>query len=223
METFKLNSTVRVSSGKGAARKLRATGMLPAVLYGQKENPMEISISEMDLRRILQKHRDSAILDLDVEGGMSGINAVIREVQRHPGTGRLLHVDLQRIRLDEKVRVDIHVELEGNPVGVKDQGGILEHGARSVSVMCLPANIPPAVVIDVVGLGIHDSVKLKDVMSRYPDVDFLDEPDTILATVIPPVVEKVAEEGEVEGAVEGAEPTVISEEKKGKEEEESSE
>lgn len=225
MDNFKLISTIRNDSGKGVARKLRAAGRLPAILYGQKEKPVELTIVETEIRQILHKHPDSAIVDLDVEGGKSGINAVIRDVQRHPATGRLLHVDFQRIRLDEEVRIDIHVALQGIPVGVKDQGGILEHVTRSLTGMCLPASIPDAITLDVSGLEIHDSLKLKDVVARYPDVEFLDDPEAILATVIPPVVEKVTEE-EAEGAQLdaelGAEPEVISQES-GKTEEESKE
>jgi len=219
MDNFKLNSAIRNDSGKGVARKLRAGGRLPAVLYGQKEKALELTIAEMEIRQILQAHPDSAIVDLDVEGGTSGINAVVREVQRHPGTGRLLHVDFQRIRLDEEVRIDIHVRLEGTPVGVKDQGGILEHVTRSINALCLPANIPEAIVLDITELEIHGSLKLKDVTARYPDVTFLDDDESILATVIPPTVEKVAEEVEEGAEPEAAEPTMVSEAGDKKEEE----
>ena len=111
MDNFRIVSTVRHESGKGNSRKLRSKGRLPAVLYGHKEEPVELVIGETDVRHILHAHPDSPIVDLDIEGGKSGINTIIRDVQRHPATGRLLHVDFQRIRLDEKVRVEVPVEV----------------------------------------------------------------------------------------------------------------
>jgi len=211
MENFKLVTTLRSDAGKGVARRLRHDGRVPAILYGQKEKPLGLSAPEKELRSILHQHPDSAIVDLTVEGSADTVNAIVREVQRHPATGKLLHIDLQRIRLDEKVRVDVHVEIQGSPVGVKEQGGILEHGVRSVSITCLPAEIPDAITIDVSALRIHDAARIRDVTANYPGIEFLDDPHTALATVIPPIVEAapVAEE-----AAEAAEPEVISREKK---------
>jgi large subunit ribosomal protein L25 len=217
MENFKLTTTQRSDVGKGVARRMRAVGRVPAILYGHKEAPMGLSAPEKDLRAILHEHPDSAIVDLSVEGHAEPINTIVRDVQRHPASGKLLHVDFQRIRLDEKVRVDVHVEIEGSPAGVKEQGGILEHGVRSVSVMCLPGDIPEAIVIDVTLLRIHDSTRIKDVAADYPGVEFLDGFETALATVIPPIVEAAPPEPEAE---EGEEPEVITREKKEDEEEE---
>jgi large subunit ribosomal protein L25 len=217
MERFQLQSEVRDGAGKGGARKLRGGGRLPAVLYGRKESPVGLSLSEVDVRNILRKHPDSAIVDLTVGGG-GVVNAIIRDVQRHPASGHLLHVDLQRIRLDEKIRVEVHVELQGTPAGVKDQGGILEHGARTLNVTCLPTQIPDAIIVDVGTLRIHDSWKIRDIAAAYPDVEFLDDVDTMLATVIPPTVEVVAAPVAAEQV---AEPELIR--KPGAEEEEEAE
>ncbi|HXV14258.1 MAG TPA: 50S ribosomal protein L25, partial [Candidatus Krumholzibacteria bacterium] len=192
MERFELQSNVRADAGKGVARKLRGEGRLPAVLYGRKEAPMGISLAEVDVRNILRKHPESAIVDLTVAGEGGGtLNAIIRDVQRHPASGKILHVDLQRIRLDEQIRVEVHIEVQGTPAGVKEQGGVLEHGTRTVNVMTLPTDIPDAILVDVSALRIHDSAKIRDVMANYPKIVFLDDPDTTLATVIPPIVEAV--------------------------------
>ncbi len=192
MERFELQSSVRGDAGKGVARKLRFGGRLPAILYGRREAPLGLSLSETDVRNNLRKHPESAIVDLTVDGpGGGSMNAIIRDVQRHPASGRLLHVDLQRIRLDEQIRVEVHVEVRGTPAGVKEQSGVLEHGTRSLNVMTLPTDIPDAIVVDVSALRIHDSVRIRDVIAAYPKVQFLDDPDTPLATVIPPIVEAV--------------------------------
>lgn len=209
MERFALQSEPRNDAGKGAARKLRKAGRLPAVLYGRDDAPLGLSVSEVDIRNILRRHPDSALVDVSIgDGSPDQVNAIIREVQRHPASGRILHLDLQRIRLDEKVRVEVHVHVTGTPVGVKEQGGILEHGARTVNVLCLPTDIPEAIVVDVTSLRIHDASKIKDVSAAYPGVEFLDEPDTTLATVIPPVVE-AAPVAEAAPEAEGGEPELI--------------
>jgi large subunit ribosomal protein L25 len=192
MERFELQSNVRDGAGKGVARKLREEGRLPAVLYGRREAPVGLSLAEMDVRNILRKHPDSAIVDLTVDGPGGGtMNAIIRDVQRHPASGRILHVDLQRIALDEQIRVEVHVEVRGTPAGVKEQSGVLEHGTRTLNVMTLPTDIPDAIVVDVSALRIHDSIRISDVSAAYPNIQFLDDPDTTLATVIPPIVEAV--------------------------------
>jgi large subunit ribosomal protein L25 len=198
MERFELQSHVRGDSGKGVARKLRVEGKLPAVLYGRREAPMGLSVSEVEVKNILRKHPDSAIVDLTVEGkGGGSMNAIIRDVQRHPASGKILHVDLQRIRLDEQIRVSVQVEVRGTPAGVKEQGGVLEHGMRTVDLMTLPTDIPDSIVVDVSALRIHDSIQIRDVQASYPKVVFLDDADTTLATVIPPIVEAVVAPTEV--------------------------
>lgn len=192
MERFELQSSVRSDVGKGVARKLRVEGRLPAVLYGRREAPVGLSVAEVDVRNILRKHPDSAIVDLTVAGtGGSTLNAIIRDVQRHPASGRILHVDLQRISLDEKIRVEVHIEVQGTPAGVKEQGGVLEHGTRTVNVLTLPTDIPHSIVVDVSALRIHDSARISDIAAAYPKLTFLDDLDTTLATVIPPIVEAV--------------------------------
>ena len=202
MERFQLQSETREGVGKGVARQLRMKGRLPAVLYGRRDEPVALSVNEVEMKGILRKHSESAIVDLSIAGGTVS-NAVVRDVQRHPASGKLVHIDLQRIRLDEKLRVEVPVHVTGTPVGVKEQGGILEHGTRTVNVMCLPTNIPNAIEVEVSGLKIHDSIKVKDIAATYPDVEFLDDEETMLAGVSPPNVEVAATPG-----VPGAEPTV---------------
>lgn len=220
MENFKLSTETRTGVGKGIARKTRAAGRIPAILYGHKEEPVGLSVEEAAMRGVLSEHPDSAIVDLTMPGkSKTPVNAIVRDVQRHPATGKLLHIDFQRISLDERIRVEVHVELTGTPTGVKDQGGILEHGTRSVDVMCLPTAIPEAITIDVSELEIQGSIKLKDVVGRYSEVEFLDEPETVLAAVSPPVVEAVAEEAEGEEVP--TEPEVVG--KDGEEKEKSEE
>lgn len=200
MEDYKLNSEIREGSGKGVARKLRAKGQVPAILYGQKEQALSLSLSELQIRKILQAHPESAILDLSIEGAKpSTCNAIVREIQRHPSSGRLLHLDLQRIRMDEKVRVQVPILLNGDAVGVKEMGGILDHSLREINVNCLPTAIPKAVEVDVSELGIGDAIHVSDIATKYPDFEFLDDEETLVANVVPPKIEAAPEVEEEEG------------------------
>ena len=215
MEQFKLKSIYRDTSGKGVARKLRAEGKLPAVLYGLKEEPVSLSIDEQEFRRVLRTHGETAIVDLDIEGGEDkSFKAIIKEVQAHPSTGKILHVDFQQIRSGEKLKIEVPLVLTGDAVGVKEMGGVLEHGSRSLNVRCFPRHIPENIEIDIEALGIHDAIRLKDIVADHADFEFLDDPETTLAIVIPPRIEIEAETTEEEA--EGEEPDVIA---KGKEEE----
>ena len=218
MEPQKLASEYRESFGKGPARKLRAEGRIPAVIYGSNEDPIPIWVAEQELRRILSTKWETAIVDLSITGKVKkDCNAIIKDVQQHPASGRVLHVDFQYVREGEKIRLDIPISIFGDPRGVKEMGGILEHGAREVAVRCMPRHIPDAIRLDVSSLAIHDAIHVRDIIDMYPDIEFLDDPDSTLAIVVPPKVEveAVPEEAEGEG-----EPEVIA---KGKEELESEE
>lgn len=212
MKEFKLVTEYRDGQGKGHARKLRAGGGVPGVIYGQKEDTVPITIDERELKRMLSS--EVAIVDLEVKGKVTKeCEAIVKDVQQHPGTGRILHVDFQYVRRGEKINVEIPVRLNGMPRGVKDMGGILEHGLRTVRIRCLPRYIPEHIEVNVEDLGIHDGIKLRDVLDANPDLEFLDEPDSTLAIVVPPKIEaEPAAELEEE---EAEEPEVIS---KGKEE-----
>ena len=215
METHKLGSQFRESSGKGAARKLRAQGCVPAVLYGHNEEPLSIWINELDLRRLLASKWETAIVDLSISGKVKKeCSAIIKDVQQHPSSGKVVHVDFQYVHKGEKIRLDVPVTLIGDPRGVKEMGGILEHGLREVAIRCMPRHIPDSIELDVGHLGIHEAIHVKDIIAGYPDVEFLDDPESTLANVVPPKVEvePVAEEEEIE-----EEPEVIA---KGREEEE---
>ena len=110
MEQFKLKSIYRQTSGKGVARKLRADGKIPSVLYGLKEDAVSLSIDEQEFRRVLRTYGETAIVDLDIEGlAEKEYNAIVKDVQVHPVTGRILHVDFQQIRRGEKLKIEVQV------------------------------------------------------------------------------------------------------------------
>jgi large subunit ribosomal protein L25 len=213
MEQMELKSISRETSGKGMARKLRAQGHLPAILYGPKQETISISVNERDFQRVLSTQGETVIVDLTIGGEVTKeCRAIVKEIQRHPATGKILHLDFQYIRRGERIRLEIPVVLTGDPVGVKEMGGVLERGSRTLNIRCLPRHIIENIEIDVSHLKIQDAVHVKDIESRYPDFEFLDDLETTLAIVVPPRVEVEVTPDEEEAE----EPEVIA---KGKEEE----
>jgi large subunit ribosomal protein L25 len=216
MAIVALSSARRTGTGKGDARKLRASGGVPAVFYGRGEAAIPLAVDMKALQGALEGATGgNVIIDLKVEGeAAADRKAIIREIQRHPVAGSILHVDLQHISLTERITVEVPVVLVGVPTGVKDGGGILETLLREVEVECLPTDIPAHIDVDVSALGIGDSIHVSDLKAGR--VTIKTEADRTVATVVPPTV--LEEAKPVEEAV--AEPELIAKEKK---EEESAE
>jgi large subunit ribosomal protein L25 len=211
----------RESRGKGPAKKLRAEGKIPAVLYGRGEESVPLTLDAKKLHAILHAHiGESVIFDIKVPGHKRAVKAIIREVQHDPVRGDILHLDLQHISMKEKITVRVPVVLTGSPVGVRTKGGILQHVLHEVEVECLPADIPEHIEVDVTELDVGDSIHIQDLPMEK--VKILTELQRSVATVVPPTVIKVpVEEEEVlaeEEAVE--EPELVEKEHKEKEEEE---
>jgi len=214
MAVIPLSGDPREALGKGGARKARAAGRIPGVLYGHREPPIALSVGAREFDLALRSHQGgNPIVNLAVAGGE--YTALIRAVQYDPLTHGILHLDFQHISLTEAIEVRVGLRLVGIPVGVKDGGGILEYILRDVEVKCLPTAIPAAIEVDVTSLAIGDSIHVRDL--SVPDVTLLTDGDSTVATVVPPTVmeEKPAEEAPAEVAP--AEPEVIA---KGKKEEE---
>ena len=218
MPVIPLTGTRRGDIGKGGARKARAAGLIPGVLYGHGEEPIALSVSAREFELAVRKQGGNPIMGLGLDGGEH--TALIRAVQYDPVSHDIIHLDFLRISLTETIEVEVAIRLVGTPVGVKDGGGILEPILRELKVRCLPTAIPPFVEVDVTALNIGDSVHVGAI--SVPEVTILTDPDVTVATVVPPTVhveEKPAEEVAVAPA-EPAEPEVIA---KGKKEEEKAE
>lgn len=221
MAVISLSGTRRERIGKGAARKARAAGQIPGVLYGHGETPIPLSIGGVEFHTALRNHKGgNAVVSLAVADGE--FTALLRDVQYDPITHDILHLDFQHISLTESVEVKVPVHLNGLAVGVKDGGGILEAIVREVEVRCLPTAIPPSIDVDVSALNIGDSIHVRDL--SMADVEILSDPDGTVATVVPPTVVAETPTGEEAAAeapaAEEGEPEVIT---KGKKEEEEGE
>ncbi|MGH9607917.1 MAG: 50S ribosomal protein L25 [Terracidiphilus sp.] len=200
---------------KNAARRVRAAGKIPAVLYGSGHDPVAIEVEPKQISRILfSETGHNTIFDVEV-AGQATATAMIVDWQREPIKDQLIHIDLKRIALDKTLRVSVRVKLMGVPVGVKTEGGILDQVLREVEIECLPADIPSHVDVDVSGLGLHSAIRVSD-LPHSEKVKYLNAEDATVAHVmsIREEAAPVAEEGAVvEGAAAAAEPEVA---KKGK-------
>lgn len=203
----------REGLGKGGARKARAAGLIPGVLYGHGEPPVAVSVPRREFDVALRHHRGgNPIVSLQVDGAEH--TALIRAVQYDPINHDILHLDFQHVSLTEQIEVEVNVHVTGAAAGVKE-GGILETILRTVRVRCLPTAIPGSIDVDVTALGIGESVHVRDLSA--PEVEILSDPDLTVVTVVPPTViaeTPTAEAAEVAAAP--AEPEVIA---KGKKEE----
>ncbi len=215
-ETVTLSAERRQDTGKGVARKLRASGRIPAVIYGHGREPESLTLSRVDLDKVLHRIAGgSTIIDLHVEG--APVQALIREVQRHPTRKIVHHVDFYEVHAGEKLSLDVPVALLGSPDGVRNGGGVLEQFLREITIEVLPRHIPERIEVDVTDLRIGDSVHVSDV--SVENAKILDDPSTTLCTVVPPRVE-AEPVVEIEEEEEPAEPELI---RKPREEEEESE
>jgi len=203
-ERIKLQVKDRESRGSRDSRRLRRDGLIPGVLYGAKTKAHPFCVEERELRRVLSGGGGlHVILDVELEGQKSTHPSVLKAYQQDPIKGRLLHVDLQEVRLDQPIQAVVSVTLVGEAAGAKE-GGVLSQVSRELNVEALPMEIPEHIDADVSGLGIGDALRLAD-LPAIEGVTFLDDPEeTVLATVTLPT--KVEEpEPEVEELEEGVE------------------
>lgn len=204
-QSVALGAQRRSDAGKGAARQLRMTGRIPAVIYGHGRQPESLSLGEAELERVLTGLEiGSAIFDLDVDG--SSVKALVREIQRHPFRAKILHVDFLEIRAGEKITLQLAVHLTGAPDGVRNGGGVLDQALREVTIRVLPTNIPDRLDVDVTELRVGQSLHVSDL--QIPNAEILTDPSTTICSVVAPKLEAEPVEGVVE-AVETAEPELI--------------
>jgi large subunit ribosomal protein L25 len=207
MAVIQLKGARRESIGKGGARKARAAGQIPAVLYGHGETPQPIAVDFREFEVALRDHKGSnAIVNLSVGGGE--VTALVRDVQYDPLSRSIIHLDFQHISLTEQIEVDVPVHFVGTPLGVKDGGGILEHLLRVLKVKCLPTAIPASIDVDVTALNIGENLHVGD-LAPGTGYEIITETDVAVAAVVAPAAEEVVA-APVEGeAVAGAEPEVV--------------
>ncbi|MGH3057638.1 MAG: 50S ribosomal protein L25 [Gaiellaceae bacterium] len=202
-ERIKLDVQPRETGGSADARRLRAGGMIPGVLYGSGKAAHPFAVGERELRRVLTgEHGLHAILDVVFDGQKTAHHAVLKDYQLDPTRARLLHIDLHEVRLDQPIQAQVTVELIGESQGVKE-GGVLTLVLREVNVEALPMEVPDRVELDISAMVIGDSLRVGD-LPAIDGVTYLDDPENVVANVSAPrveeepeVVEEELEEGEL--------------------------
>jgi len=197
--TITLKAQKREGTGKGVARKLRQEGRVPAVLYGRELGTMHLSLDTHEAENLFHSiSTENTIVGLKVEGVGELFQTLVREIQSHPFKSSLIHVDFLRIQAGVAVDVEVPLRLIGDPIGVKNSGGVLEQVLNELPVKCIPSKIPEFIEVDVSELDINDSLHVYD-LELEEGIDItVDEERTICAVAIPKVVEEaVVEEDEL--------------------------
>jgi large subunit ribosomal protein L25 len=211
----------REETGKGAARRLRSRNMIPAVLYGAGRDSVAIQIPRKMLIDLFKEGgHENRIFLLHLAGTEKSRHAMIRDLQIDPMNHEVRHLDFQRISMDEKLRVKVHVVLEGEAHGVRNGGGVLDFVTRELEIECLPTAIPSEIRFDVSELAVGQHLDV-DAIELPEGVEYVGSSGTVIASVKHARVEAVEveeEEGELEAVAEGEEPEVIQRGKKDDEE-----
>jgi large subunit ribosomal protein L25 len=160
-KSFEVSASTRDDQGKGASRRLRRTGKVPAILYGGKGEPSNITLDQLKLLNVITDEKFySSVVTLKLDG--TDHQAIVKDVQMHPAKNQVLHVDLQRVLADQLIRLHlpIHFLNETTCPGVKVQGGLVSHLRTDVEISCLPKDLPEALEVDMAGMSLGDTVYL---------------------------------------------------------------
>jgi len=217
MEKIAMTAQVREKAGKGIARGLRRSNMVPAVLYSHGKS-MPITMVNKDVTKVLNTEGgEHALINLTLQGVKDAAErmALIKDYQLDPINGKLLHVDLMEIAMNEKVKIQVAVHIVGNSIGVKE-GGIFQYGQRHLEVECLPMQIPDNIEVNISALKVNESLHVRDI--KAPEgVKILTEGDNTVATIQPPISDAKLEAMLTATApvvAEGAEPELVKKPKK---------
>lgn len=192
MEQVSLRAERRQAAGSGPARRLRDEGDVPAVLYGRGLDSTPLSVSRRELYTALHTEAGTNAL-INLEIGSEKFLTIARELQRHPVRGEIMHLDFISISLDEEITAEVSIDFIGDPVGASE-GGIVETIRNSVLVSALPMSIPSSVPVDISEMNVGDTLTAAE-LPAIDGVEYLDDPETALVTVVVP---RVAEEPTVE-------------------------
>jgi len=207
----KLRAEPRTSVGRSAVRKLKAHGIIPAIIYGGKDKPQPLQVTARDIDALMSHASgENVLVELEIAGEKSTRTALVQEVQHSPVSGDIRHVDFHAISMDETIQAEIPLEPVGIANGVKNFGGLLEQSLRALTIECLPRDLPDRITVDISALNIGDSIHVRDI--RLPSgVTAKVQPDLTAFSVLAPVIEEEPVVAEAEAAAAG--PEVITEKK----------
>lgn len=191
MEILELKADKRTTKGSKAARKLRETGQIPAILYGHKEDNIMLSLKDTDFMRLLQTR--TRMIWLAFENKKE--SALIKDVQHDNLSDGIIHVDFSRINLDERIKLRVFIEVYGDPIGVKE-GGVLTHALKEVEIECLPAIIPEKIKVNISSLGLGKALHVRE-LPQMEGIRYLPDAETVVVSVHQLTAEKAVSEEEM--------------------------
>lgn len=162
----KLSARPRAEAGRNAVKQVRARGSVPAVIYGAKDAPENLEVSQKDIERLLAHAvGENILVELEINDGQKTTNrlSLIQEVQHHPVRREVIHVDFHAVSATEEIEAEIPLEPEGEAIGVKTYGGLLQQSIRALAITCLPKDLPELITVDVSHLNIGESLHVKDI------------------------------------------------------------
>jgi large subunit ribosomal protein L25 len=181
----KLTVQTRTQVGRNAIKKVRKEGLIPGVIYGVGQEPINLEVNRRQLSTVLaHSSGENILLELEIVDGDNKRNslAMIQEVQHHPIQRQILHVDFHAVSATEKITAEVPIETVGEPIGVKTNGGLLEHILRDLEVECLPGDLPDRIEVDVTNLDINQSIHVKD-LPLPPGVEAVTDGDLTVVAV----------------------------------------
>lgn len=206
----KLTARSRKESGRNAVKSVRARGAVPAVIYGAKTAPMNLEVNRRDIDAILAHAiGENILVDLEVQDGGHTTKrlSLIQEIQHHPVRRNVLHVDFHEVSMTEEISAEVVLDPQGEPVGVKTYGGLLQQSIRSLQIRCLPQNLPSVLTVDVSGLNVGEALHVRQVVLPEGVSTDVDPDLTVFLVSEPTVTEEPA------AATEPTAPEVIKEKK----------
>src|SRR6266508_4330872 len=206
----KLKAQPRRDVGRSAVRKLRARGLIPAIIYGGNNKPQALQVAAREINAMMSHASgENVLVDLEIAGEKSNRTALVQEVQHSPVGGEIRHVDFHAISMDETIQAEVPLEPVGTANGVKNFGGLLEQSLRVLTLECLPRDLPDRITVDISQLNIGDSIHVRDI--QLPSgVAAKVQPDLTAFSVLAPIVEEAPAVATAEAA---AGPEVITEKK----------
>jgi large subunit ribosomal protein L25 len=208
----KITLKSRDENGSANARRLRRDGWVPGVIYSDGGAARSVSLPKHEFQQMLRHHAsEHVMIKIQIDGGAEE-SVLLKEVQHNAINGDAVHVDMQKVDMNKKLRVEVPVELVGEAEGVRNQGGVLDHLLHHVQIECFPADIPEQISVDVTALKLDETLTIKDIQSATAKYTILMDADIGVASVsLPKVVEEEPVAGDVAAAP--ATPEVIREKK----------
>jgi large subunit ribosomal protein L25 len=203
MKKYQLTVTSREGTGRSASRRLRKAEKIPAILYGKHTKPETLAVNSTEFVKLLKDIAGrAALIELKRDAGSAALS-FLQEVQRDPITDRYLHVDLQEVKENEKMVINVSVQVAGEATGVKNEGGILDIATKRLRIRCLPKDLPSFIEVDVTPLKLGDSIHVSEIKA-VAGVEFLDDPNQAVVLCVAPQ-EEIAAPAAAEAAAAPAE------------------